>query len=47
MQWVVDHDSEGQEIAHRGDIWKKGMVFHPDAAKGDQANCKEILGAII
>jgi hypothetical protein len=43
MQWVVDHDREAQEIAHRGGLWMKDMVFHPDAAKDDQAVYKEIL----
>jgi hypothetical protein len=43
MQWVVDHDKQAQEIAHRGGLWMKDMVFHPDAAKDDQAVYKEIL----
>lgn len=43
MQWVLDHDSEAQEIAHRGGLWMQDMVFHPDAAKDDQAVYKEIL----
>jgi hypothetical protein len=43
MQWVLDHDREAQEIAHRGGLWMKDMVYHPDAAKDDQAVYKEIL----
>jgi hypothetical protein len=43
MQWVVDHDREAQQIAHRGGLWMKDMVFHPDAAKDDQAIYEEIL----
>jgi hypothetical protein len=43
MQWVLDHDREAQEIAHRGSLWMKDMVYHPDAAKDDQAVYKEIL----
>jgi hypothetical protein len=43
MQWILDHDKEAQEIAHRGGLWMKDMVYHPDAAKDDQAIYKEIL----
>jgi hypothetical protein len=43
MQWVLDHDKEAQQIAHRGGLWMKDMVYHPDAAKDDQAVYKEIL----
>jgi hypothetical protein len=43
MQWVIDHDREAQQIAHRGGLWMKDMVFHPDAAKDDLAIYKEIL----
>jgi hypothetical protein len=43
MQWVLDHDREAQQIAHRGGLWMKDMVYHPDAAKDDQAVYKEIL----
>jgi hypothetical protein len=31
MQWVFDHDKEAQEIAHRGGLWMKAMVHHPEA----------------
>jgi hypothetical protein len=37
MQWVIDHDREAQQIAHRGGLWMKDMVFYPDAEKDDQA----------
>jgi hypothetical protein len=43
MQWVLDHDREAQEIARRGGLWMKDMVYHPDAATDDQAVYKEIL----
>jgi hypothetical protein len=43
MQWVLDHDSEAREIAHRGGLWMKDMVYHPDATKDDQVVYNEIL----
>jgi tagatose-1,6-bisphosphate aldolase len=43
MQWVLDHDKEAQQIAHRGGLWMKDMLYHPDAATDDQAVYKEIL----
>jgi hypothetical protein len=43
MQWVLDHDRQAQQIAHRGSLWMKDMVIHPDAARDEQAVYKEIL----
>jgi hypothetical protein len=43
MQWVLDHDRQAQQIAHRGSLWMNGMVIHPDAARDEEAVYNEIL----
>ena len=36
MQWILDHDKEAQEIARRGSLWLKDLVFHPDSQLDDE-----------
>ncbi|KAL7557671.1 hypothetical protein ACA910_021094 [Epithemia clementina (nom. ined.)] len=43
IQWVLDHDEEAQQIAHRGSLWIQDLVFHPDAERDNELICTEIL----
>jgi Glycosyl transferase family 90 len=33
MQWILEHDTEAQEIARRGHLWMTDLVYHPDAKR--------------
>lgn len=43
VQWVLDHEKEAQQISHRGSLWMKDLMFHPQAAQDEAAVYKEIL----
>jgi hypothetical protein len=43
MQWVIDNDAEAQNIAHRGSLWIKDLVYHPDVEKDEFEIFDEIL----
>jgi Glycosyl transferase family 90 len=43
MQWIIDHDSEAQQIAYRGKLWIHDLVFHPDASFDEALIFDEIL----
>lgn len=43
MQWIIDNDKQAQEIAHRGTLWIRDMVFHPEAMAEEQGIYDEIL----
>ncbi|KAL7566915.1 hypothetical protein ACA910_008639 [Epithemia clementina (nom. ined.)] len=43
IQWVLDHDEEAQQIAHRGSLWIQDLVFHPDAERDNELIRTEIL----
>jgi hypothetical protein len=43
MQWVLNHDTEAQQIANRGSLWIKDLVLHPQAADDDKDIYKKIL----
>ena len=43
MQWILDHDEEAQEIAHRSKLWIADLVLHPDAAHDEEVIFDEIL----
>ena len=36
MQWIIDHDEDAQKIAHRGSLWMKDLMFHPDSESDSQ-----------
>lgn len=36
MQWVLDHDTQAQEIARRGSLWIRDLLLHPDAVLDDE-----------
>lgn len=36
MQWIIDNDEEAQKIAHRGSLWMKDVMFHPDSESDSQ-----------
>jgi Glycosyl transferase family 90 len=35
MKWVLDNDVSAQDISHRGALWIRDLVLHPDALKDD------------
>lgn len=43
MQWIVDNDEEAQKIAHRGALWIKDLIFHPEASIDDRLIFEEML----
>mmetsp|Transcript_26937 Transcript_26937/g.74268 ORF Transcript_26937/g.74268 Transcript_26937/m.74268 type:complete len:513 (-) Transcript_26937:2646-4184(-) len=43
MQWVLDHDEEAQNIAHRGSLWMQDMCYHPNASSEEQTIFRAIL----
>lgn len=43
MQWVLDHDEKAKEIAHRGSLWIKDLLLHPDAARDDELIYDDLL----
>jgi hypothetical protein len=43
MRWVLDHDKEAQQIAHRGSLWMKDLVEHPAAEEEDREINRRIL----
>ena len=43
MQWVIDNDEKAQMIAHRGSLWMKDMLYHPDSQTDDNAIFNKIM----
>lgn len=43
MAWILNHDKEAQEIARRGQLWIKDLLFHPDAMKDEELIFDDIL----
>ena len=43
MQWILEHDKEAQEIAHRSKLWIADLVLHPDASRDEDVIFDEIL----
>ena len=43
VQWILDHDQEAQEIAHRGSLWIQDLFFHPNASSDNRAVQNAVL----
>ncbi|KAL7560418.1 hypothetical protein ACA910_016168 [Epithemia clementina (nom. ined.)] len=43
VQWVLDHDEQAQEIAHKGSLWIQDLVLHPQAASDDEVIFQSLL----
>ena len=43
VQWIVDHDEEAKQIAHRSSLWIQDLFFHPNATADNRAVQKAIL----
>jgi Glycosyl transferase family 90 len=43
MQWILDHDEEAQQIAHRGQLFIADLVLHPDVDDDEIVILDEIV----
>jgi len=43
MQWVLEHQVEAQEIAHRASLWIRDLLFHPAAERDDEIIHEEMI----
>eukprot|EP00522_Entomoneis_paludosa_P017506 CAMPEP_0172454122 /NCGR_PEP_ID=MMETSP1065-20121228/11200_1 /TAXON_ID=265537 /ORGANISM="Amphiprora paludosa, Strain CCMP125" /LENGTH=302 /DNA_ID=CAMNT_0013206399 /DNA_START=46 /DNA_END=957 /DNA_ORIENTATION=+ len=43
MEWILQHDEEAQEIAHKSSLWAQDLLFHPQAKFDNQEVEREIL----
>lgn len=42
-QWMIDHDNEAEQIARRGKLWMKDLLFHGQAKQDERAINNEIF----
>jgi Glycosyl transferase family 90 len=43
MEWILNHDVEAQNIARRGALWVRDLLFHPNAISDDEAITDEMV----
>lgn len=43
VTWMIQHQSEARRISYRASLWVKDLVFHPQAAKDEEAIFRGIL----